>query len=189
MTFPLVSPITTEHLILRCYEVEDGELLYRVSQRNLEHWKRFESGNILYNITDLLVAKKIAQQLVDEWQQQRNFFIAIFERTSGEYVGQIYVGLQEGGQIEYELGYVADVRQEGRGYISEAGKAVVETLFTRTDAVRIVIHCSEANPRSANVAERCGFRLVDRIRVENQPVDETSLVYIFKREDWQKKQK
>jgi RimJ/RimL family protein N-acetyltransferase len=189
MTFPLVLPITTERLTLRGYGVADGELLYKVSRRNLEHWKRFESGNILYNIIDLQTARMITQQLVEEWQHQRNFFVAVFERTSGEYVGQVYVGQQKAGQVEFEVGYVADVVHEGRGYISEAVKAVVETLFNHTDAVRIVIHCSDANPRSAHVAERCGFRLVDRIRFENQPAGETSLVYVLNKDDWQKTQR
>lgn len=186
---PLISPIDTERLTLRCYEPADGDLLFKISQRNLDHWKRFESQNILYNISNLSSARRIARQLESDWLKQRNYFVAVFERSSNEYAGQIYVGPQNKEQTEFEIGYVVDVDHEGKGYISEAVKAVTALLFTRTEAVQIVIYCSDANPRSARVAERCGFRLFDHIRFENQPIDEISLVFVLTKEDWQKSHK
>lgn len=183
LLFPFM--IKTNRLVLRNYTPEDAGRLLEISRRNLRHWQEFESENILYDIPDLEAAGKVANILVEEWQAGRNYFIGLFDRTDGEFAGQIYVGSQPSASGEFEIGYVADVASQGKGLISEALTAVLEQLFNKTGAETLWIHCSDRNPRSAHVAERCGFKLVEHHPVSaHNPARGGELVYRLNREDW-----
>jgi ribosomal-protein-serine acetyltransferase len=179
----LSSQFETERLTLRSYSPEDGNLLFEISRRNVEHWKRFESDNAIYNLPDIESAEKIARLLVGDWESQRCFFVAAFEKSSKNWAGQIYVGPQNTELTEFEVGYVADANHEGRGYISEALKAVLDMLFTHPDTQRIMIRCSDENIRSAHVADRCGFLLMEHIQHDSH-TGRGALVYILTRQDW-----
>jgi RimJ/RimL family protein N-acetyltransferase len=185
MVLGLPLSFETQRLDLRSYTPSDGSLIYKISRRNVEHWKRFESDNAIYNLPDLSSAEEIARLLVNDWASQRCFFIAAFEKPGGDWVGQIYVGPKSAALTEFEVGYVADLEHEGMGYISEALRAVLGILFTRTDTQHIWIHCSDENARSARVADRCGFSLMGHL--QKDPLTSAgSLEYMLNRNDWEK---
>jgi ribosomal-protein-alanine N-acetyltransferase len=184
MHFSLPFQIETKRLILRNYRPEDAGLLLEISRRNSPHWQEFESENILYNLADLTAAEKAVGIMAEEWQAGRSYFIGLFEKGSGSFAGQLYLGVESAERLEFEAGYVADVDHEGKGYISEALAAVLDLLFASTETAKVWIHCSDRNPRSARVAERCGFQLVERYPISrHNPAHGGELVYLRKRAD------
>ena len=72
-------------------------------------------------------------------------------------MAQLYVGPIDWNVPEFGIGYFADVRHEGNGYVTEAVNAVVKVLFEKLNAHRIQVETDDTNFRSINVAERCGF--------------------------------
>lgn len=186
MILPIPFQIETERLTLRNYTPEDAGMLLKISRRNLQHWQEFESENILYALADPAAAVRAAGVMVEEWQAGRNYFIGIFIKGSGEFAGQIYLGPREK-TGELEAGYVADLEHEGKGYITEALTAVLELVFTRVGVEKVWIHCSDHNPRSASVAQRCGFILLEHHAVSrHNPAHGGELVFLLARENWQK---
>jgi RimJ/RimL family protein N-acetyltransferase len=80
----------------------------------------------------------------------------IVERESGLVVGSL--GLfwpPSDGAVE--LGYGVVVSRRGRGYASEATRALVEHAYTAPEVKQVVAHVEPANPASVRVLAKAGF--------------------------------
>jgi RimJ/RimL family protein N-acetyltransferase len=64
----------------------------------------------------------------------------------------------------FEIGYWIRRSFEGKGYVSEAVRALTRLAFEALGAERVEIHCGHRNLHSQRVAERCGFVLEGRLR-------------------------
>jgi RimJ/RimL family protein N-acetyltransferase len=148
----------TERLYLRAYAAGDGPMYYAASLRNRDHLTEFESGNVLMSLENEQHAETIVRQLAANWTTRNCFFIGVFEKGTDEWVGQVYVGPTNWELPEFTIGYVADVNHEGKGYISEAVRRVLEMLFQDMGAHRVTSDCHEDNARSVRLLERSGFR-------------------------------
>lgn len=163
----------TERLVLRPYQTGDGPMLFQAGLRNRDHLETYERGNFLRHFESEAHAEKTAQGLAIEWQARKQFFWGIFERESGHWMGQIYVGPTNWDLPEYTLGYVSDVACEGRGYISEAVHRILDVLFRDMEAHRVRSDCNETNTRSWKLLERCGFRREGHLRANKKNPDGT----------------
>lgn len=148
----------TERLILRAYRAGDGPMYYAAGIRNRNHLAEFESGNVLMHLKNEEHAEATVRELAAGWASRNCFFIGLFEKATGEWAGQVYVGPTNWELPEFTIGYVADQKFEGRGYISEAVRRVLTLLFEEVGAHRVKSDCNENNIRSRRLLERCGFR-------------------------------
>lgn len=171
MLLDLPATLETERLLVRCYRSGDGAMYYQAAQRNREHLKRFEEGNALMGIHSEEEAEILVRELAAAWAARSYFFWGAFEKTSGDFAAQVYVGVVNWDTPEFEIGYIADVDHQGQGYVTEAVRAVLGSLFNDFDAHRVSIHCSEENIRSLRVAERCGFVLEGCTREDHRAPD------------------
>lgn len=156
--------IETERLLLRPYQAGDGEMYYAVSRKNRAHLQRYESDNVLMEIDSVDEAETIVREIAAEWENQNCYFVGVFDKTEGEFLAQVFVGYKDRDLPDFIIGYIADVEQEGRGYVAEAVRAVLPVLFRNLGAHRVTIHMDDTNVRSQRVAERCGFNLEGHIR-------------------------
>ena len=139
-------------------------MFFRVGSRNRAHLQRFESGNSILAARSEDEAEKIIAEICAAREEGRYFFMGAFDRASGEFVAQVYVGTVNLELPEYEVGYFVDCDHEGQGYVSEAVRAILKWIFHDLGAHRVSLGCSDANLRSARVAERCGFVLEGHLR-------------------------
>ena len=79
-------------------------------------------------------------------------------------MGQVYVEPVRWEVPVFGVGYIADVNHQGKGYITEAVKAVVRVLFENLGVHRVQADCHEANERSWRLLERCGFQREGHLR-------------------------
>jgi RimJ/RimL family protein N-acetyltransferase len=84
---------------------------------------------------------------------ERAFLITLAE---GTIVGGC--GLQVSGGGGLEPGYWIGVPFWGRGYASEAARALVDHAFTDLDCERLTCRARVSNPASRRVLEKCGFQ-------------------------------
>ncbi|HMB21658.1 MAG TPA: GNAT family protein [Anaerolineales bacterium] len=169
----LPTCLETERLHLRCYHAGDGPLLYAVSQANREHLARYESENVLMSIKTPEDAEVIARDLANAWARRDCFFLGAFEKQTGAFAAQIYIGPVNWDLPEFELGYFADKDHEGQGYVTEAATAALQFIFEHLKAYRVRLGCNDTNVRSSRVAERCGFRREGHIREHRKHADGT----------------
>jgi RimJ/RimL family protein N-acetyltransferase len=163
----------TERLYLRSYRAGDGPIVYAASVRNRNHLAKFESGNVLMAPKNEVQAEAVARKLAADWAARNCFFIGIFNKTNDDWVGQVYVGPTNWELPEFTIGFVADVRYEGKGVISEAVQRVLKMLFEDIGAHRVKSDCNENNIRSARLLERNGFRKEGHL-LENRRNDDGS---------------
>jgi RimJ/RimL family protein N-acetyltransferase len=97
----------------------------------------------------------------------------VWERETGELVGDCSLHYDTTfGSWELSYGFRRD--RWGRGYASEAARAVVRYGFQTMRVARIVADVDPANPASSRVLEKCGF-------VRMRKLDDGRLFYLIKR--------
>lgn len=165
--------LETGRLYLRSYQAGDGQCLYAVSQANRAHLTRYESKNVLMSIKTPEEAEVVARDLANAWAARDCFFLGAFDKQTGAFVAQIYIGPINWDLPEFEVGYFVDKDHEGQGYVTEAVKAVLNFIFEHLKAHRICLGCNDTNVRSYQVAERCGFRREGHIRENKKQADGT----------------
>ena len=88
-----------------------------------------------------------------------DLFLAVVLKSSGKMVGHLYFERTEPEEIlTWELGYIFNPAYQGRGYCTEASRALVERAFGELGAHRVVAFCNPKNPASWKVLERIGMR-------------------------------
>jgi ribosomal-protein-serine acetyltransferase len=178
----------TERLILRCYEPGDGAWYFSMSQRNREHLLPFEAQNPALSIHSEADAEILVRELIAQWVGRKSFFLGAFDKTTREFVAQIYVGPVNWELPEFEMGFFVDKDQEGQGYITEAATSTVNFVFEHLKAWRIRMECDDTNERSIKVAERCGFVREGHIRQNKKNPDGTfsgTLIYGLLRSEFE----
>jgi RimJ/RimL family protein N-acetyltransferase len=169
----LPTSLKTERLTLRPYQAGDGPFLYSVSQSNREHLARYESGNVLMSIKTPEDAEISARELAIAWARRDCFFLGAFDKQTGAFVAQIYIGPTNWDLPEFEVGYFVDKDHEGQGYVTEAVQGTLHFIFGHLQAQRAHLSCDDTNVRSARVAERCGFVQEGHIRENHKHADGT----------------
>jgi len=170
----------SDRLTMRGYRPGDGKWYYAMSLRNRDHLSKFEAENVAAGIANEAVAEDLVRELAEAWAKRTCFFIGAFDKQTGEFVAQIYVGPVDWQLPEFQIGYFADVDHEGKGFVTEAVMAILEILFNHMDAHRVRLECNETNLRSIRVAERCKFTREGRLRENRRHPDGTyssSLIY------------
>lgn len=114
-------------------------------------------------------ARDFVAMFLDQQQTQprTKFQLAITFRDTGDLIGNCGVRLKAPGAVEGDIGYELNPEQWGRGYASEAARAIVAFGFTTLGLHRIWSWCIADNTASAHVLEKLGLRLEGRLR-ENE---------------------
>ncbi|MHA1613829.1 MAG: GNAT family N-acetyltransferase [Candidatus Thorarchaeota archaeon] len=171
MNSTLPSVIETSRLTLRSYREGDEHWYFEMSKRNRAHLEKYEPDNPALEIKTEEDAQKTIAYFVNAWKKHTQFFMGVFLKESEQFVAQIYIGSVNQNVPEFGIGYFSDVKQEGKGYVTEAVNAVVKSLFEILDAHRIQIETDDTNIRSIRVAERCGFVQEGHIRENKKNSD------------------
>jgi RimJ/RimL family protein N-acetyltransferase len=144
-----------------------------MSLKNQKHLDRYEAENVAANVASEEAAEVLVQELATEWTAHNCFFIGAFEKRTGEFVAQIYVGPVDWNLPEFQIGYFVDVEHEGRGFVTEAVLATLAILFNKMNVHRVRLKCDETNVRSIRVAERCNMIREGHLRENRRNSDGT----------------
>ncbi len=102
---------------------------------------------------------------------------ATFSSSTGEFVGQVGLTLQEvEGHAETELGYLLAREFWGRGIASEAARACRDFAFEKLGRSHLVSLIDPHNRPSRRVAKRIGMHLDRRIGKWGKPICVYSII-------------
>ena|SRR5687768_16554919 len=93
----------------------------------------------------------------DGWVQ-----ISVEARDTGRFVGDVGLSPAEGESGVVKIGYTMDPAHQGRGYATEAVRALVDYAFDTLGADIVRAYASAENLPSIRVAEKAGLTLVER---------------------------
>jgi aminoglycoside 6'-N-acetyltransferase len=164
LVLAIPTHIETKRLSLRCFQPGDGRWYYAASQKNRDHLARYESDNVIMTIHSEEAAEVVVRDLAAEWAARNCFFMAAFDKQTGVFVAQIYIGPVNWDLPEFQIGYFVDKDHEGQGYVTEAATAAMSFIFEHLKAHRVRLECDDTNLRSIRVAERCGMVREGHIR-------------------------
>jgi RimJ/RimL family protein N-acetyltransferase len=154
----LVPGIETERLLLRMYRPEELETIYQMlSDKNVTRF--YPPG---FTITREVVLASMPRRL-EVWRERGFAQLGVFEKETGNLVG--YCGLQpfdKTPEIEIYYGYFKDAW--GKGYATEAARAMLRFGFEETTLDKIVAGTHPDNFASQKVLEKIGLEKQEGLR-------------------------
>jgi ribosomal-protein-alanine N-acetyltransferase len=144
----------TDRLVLRHFHIVDGEAMDRVFGD--PQVMQYSNG-----IRDPEWVRKWLRGCLEDYHQKWGFGLyAVVEKNAREVIG--FCGLSRfpdvGGQPETEIGYRLARAHWGRGFATEAARAVRDHGFEALNLVRLISIIDPRNIASIRVAEKAGLR-------------------------------
>lgn len=144
-------PITTDRLVIRLLLAKDGEAFFRY--RSLPDVCRYQSWHpkTLAEVAAFLENnERVALHAIGKWLQ---LAICLPDDTL---IGDI--GLHFLDEDQLEIGYTLAPDAQGRGYATQAVRAIVSEAFAVWGKHRIQASVDPDNVKSIRLLERLGFR-------------------------------
>jgi RimJ/RimL family protein N-acetyltransferase len=176
-------PLETERLVLRPFEEGDLEDVYAMqSDAEVARWLYDEPRTL--EETRAHLARKIAATgfaAEGDWLSA-----AVVERESGQCIGDLALHWVSEQHKTGEIGFIVNPAHQGRGYATEAARAVLAWGFDGMGFHRIIGRLEARNTASARVLEKLGMRR-EGLLVENEWVKgewQSELVYAILEHEW-----
>ena len=146
-------PIVTERLMMRAYEASDFHRLHEVLYSDADAMR------LLGGPRQLIGTKAALDRSMHQQEQSGYSFWPVIERDSGLLIGEagLFPLAPEGPDVA--LGYAFGSAYWGRGYATEAARAVLAEAFGPLGLDRVVAITRETNLGSRNVLTKLGFRV------------------------------
>jgi RimJ/RimL family protein N-acetyltransferase len=152
------QPLHTEHLLLRRSRPEDADTIsaYRSDPevQRYQGWERTDPAGVRSEI------EQMAGRPPGEpggWVQ-----LTVLERAGERLVGDVGLSPADGEPGVIKVGYTISPAFQGRGYGTEAVRALVAYAFDTLGAEVVRAYASADNLPSIRVAEKVGMHLIAR---------------------------
>jgi len=150
--------LVTERLVLRRSHVGDADTIsaYRSDPdvHRQQGWDRTDPEGVRAEIEEMATREPGEP---GGWVQ-----FSVEERTSGLLVGDVGLSPADGEPGVIKVGYTIAPIYQGRGYATEAVRALVDYSFGTLEADVVRAYADAENTRSIRVMEKTGMRLVER---------------------------
>jgi RimJ/RimL family protein N-acetyltransferase len=155
MDFSPDLPIETERLRLRAFSRGDVDAIH--AYRSREDVARF--------LFDEPMSREACAEAVQArvgqtyWAEESDkILLAVERREDAAMIGEVVLVLRSVESRQAELGYIFNPDCYGRGYATEAGRALLALGFDEAGMHRIYARCHAQNLASRRVMDRLGMR-------------------------------
>lgn len=159
-----VLPLRTERLALRAFRPEDADAVL-VWQGDPHAVRYVPYGPRDRDQVVAVMGRKVGSTALRE--EGDLLELAVERADDGTVIGDLLLVLRSVEHETLEVGYVFATAQQGRGYATEAVRALVDLAFSTLGARRLVARVDARNAPSRALLERLGFRLEAHL-VENE---------------------
>ena len=175
--------LTTERLILQDFVESDWKAVLAYQQKPL--YLRY------YEWTERTpdAVRGFVQMFLDHQKQDPRikFQFAVTLKSTGQLIGNCGVRRESAEACEGDMGYELDPDHWGKGYATEAARAVLHFGFSDMGLSRISASCVADNTGSAHVLEKLGMQQEGRLRQNEHYKGRwwDTLLYAILHEEWQ----
>jgi RimJ/RimL family protein N-acetyltransferase len=176
-------PVQTERLLLRPFGESDFDALLAIESRA-------DVARFLYNeprspadVREVLERRMGSTSLTGEGD---TLSLAVVVRMTGEMIGDCMLHWKSREHQLGEVGFALHPDHHGRGYATEAARALVDYGFGEVGLHRIIGRLEARNTASARVLEKLGMRR-EALLIENEFVKgewQSELVYAILEREW-----
>ena len=146
LSLPL--PILTKRLELRVFRADDGAALFEYLG---------DPEAVFFEPYDAYTREAADREAARRASDPAFIAVCLGDRL----IGNVYFAPDEEPGTA-DIGYILNRTDWGRGYATEAARAVIDAAFA-LGARKICAGCAESNPHSWRLLERLGMRLVEKI--------------------------
>lgn len=151
MTF---QPLMTDRLILRPLEQRDIPVIQQLAgDPRIAEWTA--SFTIPFSLEQ---SARWVNRAINTMQSGQAVILAITLRPTAELTG--VVSLRLTGNETPQLGYWLGTAYQGKGYCTEAVRALLHYGLSKLKLKEITARCADNNTASKNVMRRCGMKEV-----------------------------
>lgn len=178
-------PIETPRLLLRPYQRDDAERLGVAVSSAYEHLRPWMPWASAEQSTEQSL--EVIAGMQSSWAVREDLTLGIFDRVDGELLGGTGLHRMDWNARSFEIGYWIHPHHEGRGYVSEAARALTDYAFDVLLAERVEIRLDPTNLRSRAVPRRLGFIHEGTLRRNARGTDEVlrdTEIHAVIRTDW-----
>ena len=154
------NTINTERLILRRFEYSDCASAHR-------NWASDEDVQTKYG-EPVYPAEEDVNKLLDKYigayENDDKYRWAVIEKETGECIGQAAFFLVDSKNQFAEIEYCIGRAFQGKGYATEATKALIRYGFEEIGLNKVQICARTVNTPSRRVIEKCGFTYEGTLR-------------------------
>ncbi|WP_067726600.1 GNAT family N-acetyltransferase [Oceanobacillus damuensis] len=163
----------TERLLIRAPKPGDGKAAnaaIKASLNELQPWMSFAQQAPSEEETEINI-----RQAYIRFLSREGLRFHVFLKETGDFI--ISTGLHriDWDIRKFEIGYWADTRYTGKGYVTETVAGLTDFAFNELKANRIEIRCDAKNIKSRAVAERLDFELEGTLRQDSLSADQKEL--------------
>ena len=179
----MTLPITSKRLFLRRFTLTDiPDLLEFVSHPSVANEVE-QMGTTESEIWDYIEMQNSFQS----FEPRKVFDLGIERRLDGKLIGIVTAIIKH--HRKAEIGYALGIDHRGRGYATEAARALMDYGFSELGLHRVQAIASSGNPASFRVMERLDMKLEGRLREANMRDGEWCdlLYYGILENEWQSK--
>ena len=155
---PEFKSLVTERLVLRRSRPEDAEPIshYR-SDPNVNRYQGWDRTDPEGIRAEILEMESRPPGGAGGWVQ-----LTVEERDGGRLVGDVGISAVDSEPSVAKIGYTIAPAFQGRGYATEAVRALVDYAFETLGVERVRAFAAAENVPSVRVAENVGLSLVER---------------------------
>jgi RimJ/RimL family protein N-acetyltransferase len=145
-----IPVLETERLVLRAPRLGDAKTIAVLAndRRIAENTARIAHPYRLADAEDFIASANLGTEAV--------FFITKSNGAKDQKIGAC--GFTQVDRHPPEIGYWLGVKHWGKGYGTEAVRAIIDHIFTDLDCESIQSAARVTNPASRRVLEKCGFQ-------------------------------
>ena len=166
----------TPRLKMRQFVEEDAKALTRIA----------DSPHILKWMPDWKISLEQAERAIRYFMSRYSeadgrtarIMLAVTLAETNELIGMVGIGNKEEVDNEIEIAYFLDERYCGKGYMTEAARAVSQGVMEYLKPDYLIAIVEPDNIPSQKVVERCGFRKIEtRMLVNEGETEEKPFFY------------
>ena len=174
ISFPV---LLTDRLILRRMKEEDVDDLFNMR-------KDPEMHEYTDTMPDQSIKDTVAyMEKMDKGVEEGKWLLWVLEsKQTGKVIGSLGIWNFNDDKTTAEFGYGIIPYEQGKGYMSEAIRAVLEFCFKEMGMKWLEAYTEESNNGSTNMLERLGFTEVNRVIDQGYNKERLYNMIVFRRE-------
>jgi ribosomal-protein-alanine N-acetyltransferase len=170
--------IETERLVLRQFSVNDAIELHKICNEAyilkwMPDWKS--------SVDDMEGwIGWVDKQYAIATKETARIMLAITLKTNGKMIGMVGIGNKEEVDNEIEIAYFISEKFSNNGYITEAGKAMIEWVFDSLSLNYLIAIAETDNFPSQRVIEKNGFAKIETRMILNSGETEEQPFFYYR---------
>jgi ribosomal-protein-alanine N-acetyltransferase len=178
LNFTPFPVLTTERLILRCLELSDDQLLFKLRSNKIVNQYIVRPKQ-----KDIKEIRSFISKINDEINNNEWIYWVISLKDDQTLIGDICLWNFSEEKTVAEIGYELDPAFQGKGFMSEALKKIIEFGFKKIELDAIEAYTHKNNNNSTKLLLKYNFKQdVERVDKENSD----NIIFTLTKHNWLK---